>query len=135
MSKLDAIINILQIRENASSKQATHYHLVHQCYLYLDTRGTLHHWDASTHEWTLAQTSLKEEQLVICFDELESCGFCRIGSTSCQREGCHGERFYSIDHSGALSLDCDGACAISLELPPGVWDSVKSELSSCPGSH
>ncbi|HCZ9712086.1 TPA: hypothetical protein O4I73_005147 [Vibrio parahaemolyticus] len=134
MSELK-IINIQQILENVPSKQATHYHLVYQCYLYLDTRGTLHHWDGSTHEWTLAQTSLKEEQPVICFDELESCGFCRIGSTSCQREGCYGERFYSIAHSGALSLDCDGACAISLELPPGVWDSVKSELSSCPGSH
>ncbi|MFL1022501.1 hypothetical protein ACJO1Y_21165 [Vibrio parahaemolyticus] len=42
MSKLDAIINILQIREDAPSEVTTHYHLTRKCYLSLDGDGRLY---------------------------------------------------------------------------------------------
>lgn len=124
MSKLDAIINILQIRENVPSQVATHYHLERKCYLSLDRDGKLYAWCYVNNAWIETTASLHEETLVLNFALLDKTGFCFAGFHACPR--CHSEihSHIMIGRDGCVVLNCL-SCGSSINVWSDIWEGIK----------
>ncbi len=127
MSKLDAIINILQIRENAPSEVTTHYHLTRKCYLSLDGDGRLYMWCGVNNEWIETKTALHEEALVLNFALLDKTGFCFAGFHACSR--CHTatNSHVLIGRDGQVVMSCFD-CGRSIDVWPEVWEGIKQDV-------
>ncbi len=124
MSKLDAIINILQIRENAPSEVTTHYHLERKCYLSLDSDGKLYTWCDVNNAWIETTTPLNEEALVLNFALLDKTGLCFAGAHTCPR--CHSDTHshIMIGRDGSVVLNCL-SCSSSINVWSDIWEGIK----------
>ncbi|EGQ7796014.1 hypothetical protein I6Y99_005107 [Vibrio parahaemolyticus] len=129
MSKLDAIINILQIRENAPSEVTTHYHLTRKCYLSLDGDGRLYMWCGVNNEWIETKTALHEEALVLNFALLDKTGFCFAGFHACSR--CHTptNSHVLIGRDGQVVMSCFD-CGRTIPVWPEIWKGIKKGVKS-----
>lgn len=129
MSQLDAIINILQIRENAPSELATHYHLERKCYLSLGSDEKLYVWCDTNNTWIKAKNALHEEALVLNFALLDSTGFCFAGFHACSC--CHTSRnsHVLIGRDGQVVMSCFD-CGRTIQVWPAIWEGIKKGVKS-----
>ncbi|HBC3902227.1 hypothetical protein [Vibrio harveyi] len=129
MSKLDAIINILQIRENAPSEVTTHYHLERKCYLSLDSDGKLYVWCDTNNAWIETTTPLHEEALVLNFALLDSTGFSFAGFHACSC--CHTptNSHVLIGSDGQVVMSCFD-CGRTIPVWPEIWEGLKKGVKS-----